>query len=46
MYHYPSEERALLQRRVDQFRGQVNRFLDGKLDEDELFSALLMGLCR
>ncbi|MEM6987037.1 MAG: nitrite/sulfite reductase, partial [Pseudomonadota bacterium] len=35
MYHYPSEERALLQRRVDQFRGQVNRFLDGKLDEDE-----------
>ncbi len=35
MYHYPVEERALLQRRVDQFRGQVSRYLDGKLDEDE-----------
>lgn len=35
MYHYPSEERALLQRRVDQFRGQVGRYLAGKLDEDE-----------
>ena len=35
MYQYPSEERDLLQRRVAQFRGQVDRYLDGKLDEDE-----------
>ncbi|MEM9601620.1 MAG: hypothetical protein AAGA11_02045 [Pseudomonadota bacterium] len=35
MHQYPHEERALLHRRADPLRGQVTRFLDGQLDEDE-----------
>ncbi len=35
MYQYTKEDRALVQSRVAEFRDQVERYRDGKLDEDE-----------
>ena len=42
MYHYNDFDRAFVQERVNQFRGQVERRIDGSLTEDEFRPLRLM----
>ncbi len=42
MYHYNDFDRAFVQERVNQFRGQVERRIDGSLSEDEFRPLRLM----
>ncbi len=42
MYHYSEFDRAFVQSRVDQFRGQVARRIDGSLTEEEFRPLRLM----
>ena len=42
MYHYTDFDRAFVQERVNQFRGQVERRIDGSLKEEEFRPLRLM----
>ena len=38
MYLYDEIDQKIVDQRVEQFRGQTRRFLEGKLSEDEFYS--------